>query len=96
MPLPRPSDQLSLQEKGLYGFDAKRHPITGYPLFQGHGASSPDEQAEEHCRLIEAEFGKAAADAMRRKLAAANAPEVKEPPMIVRPTMAAVMMPPQI
>jgi hypothetical protein len=91
MPLPDPSHPLSYQEAQLYGFDAKRHPITGYLLFQGSGASSPDEQAEEHCRLIENDFGKAAADAMRRKLAAANSPEIKEAPMIDRPTRWAIL-----
>jgi hypothetical protein len=94
MPLPDPSRPLSDQEKQFYGFDAKRHPITGYPLFQGSGALSPDKQAVEHCDVIEDDFGKVAADDMRRKLAAANLPAI-EPMVIARPTMAAVM-PPQL
>jgi hypothetical protein len=68
-------------EKNTFGADARRHPITGYVLEQGYGAGSESEQAEQHCRTIDAEEGRAAGNEMRRKcglpvaedIAAANA-----------------------
>jgi hypothetical protein len=68
-------------EMNTFGADARRHPITGYVLEQGYGARSENEQAEQHCRTIDAEEGRAAGNEMRRKcglpvaedIAAANA-----------------------
>jgi hypothetical protein len=81
MPHPDPSHPLTVMEMNTFGADARRHPITGYVLEQGYGAGSESEQAEQHCRTIDAEDGRAAGNKMRRKcglpvaedIAAANA-----------------------
>jgi hypothetical protein len=78
---PDPSHPLTVMERNTFGDHAKRHPITGYVLEQGYGAGSESEQAEQHCRTIDAEEGRAAGNEMRRKcglpvaedIAAANA-----------------------
>jgi hypothetical protein len=61
---PNPKDPLSPVEQLAY---TGRHPITGYPLEHGSGALSDDQQAELHCRTIDAEQGRAAGNEMRRK-----------------------------
>jgi hypothetical protein len=81
MERPDPSHPLTVPEKLVFGVDAQRHPITGYVLEQGYGALSENEQAELHCRIIDAEEGRAAGNELRRKvglpvaedIAAANA-----------------------
>ncbi len=62
-------DDMSVLEQHTFEVDAIRHPITGMILEQGVGALPVSVQAQHHCRQIEAEQGKDAADAMRRKLA---------------------------
>ena len=67
MPHPDPSHPLTVMEINTFGADARRHPITGYVLEQGYGARSENEQAEQHCRTIDAEEGRAAGNEMRRR-----------------------------
>jgi hypothetical protein len=55
-------------EKAVYGADARRHPLTGLPLESGIGCAPADVQALGHLTVIEETEGKAAADAMRKKL----------------------------
>lgn len=55
MPLPNPKHPLSVLERGVFGHNAKRHPITGFPLEQGHGSLSSDAQAAQHVERIEAD-----------------------------------------
>lgn len=66
-----PTPELAQAEKNIFGADAKYHPITLMPLEQGIGALTIAQQAQIHCQIIESRDGKTAADAMRRKLAAA-------------------------
>jgi hypothetical protein len=61
---PDPKHPLSPVEKLAY---SERHPITGDPLETGHGAGTLDQQAELHCKTIDAEQGRAAGNEMRRK-----------------------------
>lgn len=61
--------ELAQAEKNVFGDEAAYHPITLMPLERGVGALSADQQAELHCVVIEHRHGKAAAEAMRRKLA---------------------------
>ena len=67
MPHPDPSQPLSVMEKNTFGADAKRHWATGHVLEQGYGALPEKEQAELHCRTIDAEEGREAGNEMRRK-----------------------------
>jgi hypothetical protein len=67
MPHPDPSHPLSVMEKNTFGHDAKRHPVTGFVLEQGYGAGTPDQQAENHCKMIDAEEGREAGNELRRK-----------------------------
>lgn len=73
---PNPTHPLSIPEQIIFGQSARRHPITGYPLEQGAGALSDNEQAEQHCRAIEVAEGKEVANAIRRKLGFPIAEEV--------------------
>jgi hypothetical protein len=81
MERPDPSHPLTVMEKNTFGPDARRHQTTGYVLEQGYGALPENEQAELHCRIIDAEDGRAAGNELRRKcklpvaedIAAANA-----------------------
>jgi hypothetical protein len=61
---------LSQAEKAVFGEDARRHPITGYPLERGSGCLSDDAQARGHLAQIAATQGKAAAEAMLIRLEA--------------------------
>lgn len=71
-PFPTADQPLSVLEQRVFGMDAKRHPITCLPLKSGSGAHSAGRQAEEHCRTIEAVYGKEKADEMRKRLIAAR------------------------
>jgi hypothetical protein len=66
--LPDPSRPLTKEDKLVFGDDAKRHPITGFPLESGIGAAKEAVQARHHCDLIEEQEGKEIADEYRRKL----------------------------
>lgn len=56
------------------------HPITGMALEDGYGALPDDEQAVRiHVPYLEQWFGKAAADAMRARLAAHDIGPAPEP-----------------
>jgi len=68
MPLPDPAKPLTKEDKLVFGEDAERHAITGFPLETGIGAASEGNQARQHCDLIEAQEGKEVADEYRRKL----------------------------
>ena len=86
---PNPLHPLTRVEKLVYGEDGVRHPISGYCIERGYGALSPDLQAEMlHLPAIERAEGKAAADAIRRKLQAATSPLhlVKESPSPLPPS----------
>ncbi len=71
-----PSLPLNLTERLVFGEEATRHPITGIPIELGSGALPADQQAILHCQVIEETEGRAAADAMRKKLADAKAARV--------------------
>lgn len=60
----------------VFGANAKVHPVTGMPLESGIGATSEEQQAAGHVVLIEKEYGKEAADAMRKKLGIKTAAEL--------------------
>jgi len=68
MALPDPSKPLTKDDKLVFGADAKRHPITGFPIETGIGSAPEAVQARQHCELIEHEHGKEVADEYRRKL----------------------------
>jgi hypothetical protein len=59
----------TLMERRTFGVNVKLHPITEMPLEVGFGALPGDVQALQHCDAIQYREGKAAADAMRKKLA---------------------------
>jgi len=65
-------EPLSQMEQRTFGADAKRHAGYRMPLEQGVGALPANVQAQQHCYWIERQHGKAAADEMRKKLAAAD------------------------
>lgn len=67
-----PLSALSVTERHVFGPDARRHPLLGFVIEQGSGALPVDEQARQYVQIIEHTEGKAAADAMRVKLAAAT------------------------
>lgn len=69
-----PNDPLDNREKLMFGHDAKRHPVTGHPLELGSGALPEHMQARLHLRVIADTDGPEAAEAMRRRLAAAEQP----------------------
>jgi hypothetical protein len=50
------------------GGTPKRHPVTGMCLETGIGHASDDNQAIQHCRVIAQQQGKAAGDAMLKKV----------------------------
>lgn len=66
--LPDPNLPLRPEEKLVFGADAQRHPVTGYPLETGNGAAPVDRQVLGHIDMIEAQEGEAVADGYRRKL----------------------------
>ena len=66
--LPDPAEPLTVTERNVFGANARRHPVTGIPLEQGHGALPEKLQAAQHLKLIEEAHGKAAADAVRKRL----------------------------
>jgi hypothetical protein len=65
-------EPLTVLEKQTFGADARRSSITGRILEQGIGALPVRQQEYLHCHAIERQHGKAAADAMRKKLADAD------------------------
>jgi hypothetical protein len=52
----------------VFGAGAKRHPILNFYIENGSGAHPEHIQIEQRIRCIEATYGKAAADDMRRRL----------------------------
>jgi hypothetical protein len=68
MALPDPNRPLTKDDKLVFGADAKRHPITGFPLESGIGAAPEAVQARGHCDMIEQQEGKEIAGEYRRKL----------------------------
>jgi hypothetical protein len=85
--MPDPSHPLTETEKLVFGIDARRHAVLGFPLERGSGCNPPDVQAAYYIQDIERAEGKEAADALRAKLHTAANPlrVVKEPPPNVRP-----------
>ena len=74
MPLD-PTRKLGPTEIHVYGADAKIHPITGMVIEQGSGALPDEVQAAVvHVAEIERQFGKEAADEVRRRLHMASRP----------------------
>jgi hypothetical protein len=67
MPHPDLSHPLSVMEKNTFGHDAKRHPVIGFVLEQGSGAGTPDQQAENYCKSVDADEGRDAGNELRRK-----------------------------
>jgi hypothetical protein len=68
----------TLMERKTFGDAVKIHPITDRPIEHGVGSLPEEVQAELHCRDIEQEQGKAAADAIRAKLREVRQPAPKQ------------------
>jgi hypothetical protein len=71
--LPDPKSPLNRNEQNVFGWNAVRHPVTGFPLQMGgygseHPASPPNVQAREHIDIIAREHGVEVAKEMARKL----------------------------
>ena len=58
----------SKADKNVFGADTQLHPVTEMPLENGIGAASDEQQALNHCDVIEKTEGKQAADQMRAKV----------------------------
>ena len=67
---PDPKDPLTETEKKVFGEDARRHPVTGFPIERGSGALPERMQAQNHIRHVAETEGPEAADAMRKRLEA--------------------------
>jgi hypothetical protein len=63
---------LSVPESLVFGAAAKRHPVLGFVIEHGSGCLPIEEQARQHLQIVEHTQGKAAADALRVKVAAAT------------------------
>jgi len=61
---PNPNHPLSPQERFAY---SERHSILGFPLETGSGHGTPDQQAENYCKGVDATEGREAGNAMRRE-----------------------------
>ena len=68
-----PTEALTPTECHVFGVDARRHPVLGFVVEQGHGALPERAQVELYVRQIE-QTDRAAADALRRRLAAVEQP----------------------
>ncbi len=69
--IPNPADPIRPIDRTVFGANVQRHPITGQPLETGINAATPSQQALNFCDELERHGQQTAADAMRRKLAAA-------------------------
>ena len=67
-----PQAPLSNADRATFGHNAKRHPVLGFPLESGIGALPVEQQAAAFVADVERSHGKAAADVLRRELAAAK------------------------
>jgi hypothetical protein len=65
---PDPKSPLNELEKAVFGSEARRHPVTGFPIETGIGAASDDQQVLNHLRVIYETEGRDAARAMELKL----------------------------
>ena len=71
--LPDPRSPLNENEKRVFGWNAVRHPVTGFVLQHGghdssHPALPPNVQARHHLQIVAHENGIEAARAMKAKL----------------------------
>jgi len=69
IPMPDRVDRRTPEER-VFGDGFQRHPVTQLPLEQGQNALPADEQAWQHCVVIEQQQGILAADVMRERVKA--------------------------
>jgi hypothetical protein len=76
-------EPISEIEKRTFGVNAYRHPVCGFIVETGHGALSVDRQVENHLAEVASTEGRAAATALRNRVADFKAAggTVPEPPL---------------